>query len=361
MNANRIIKEDIGRVVKSIKDEAKRFDGQTFLISGGYGFLGSYFVATLQELNHKTFKKPAKIIVMDNYITSSKENTIINGSDPNLKLIKHDVRKPLPGGLKADFLVHMAGLASPYYYRKFPLETIQVAVNGTQNFLDFAKKKRAKSLLYFSSSEIYGDPNPSYIPTPEHYWGNVSPTGPRACYDESKRLGETLCQTYYQLYGVPVKVVRPFNVYGPGMKLNDYRVIPTFMVKALRGEPLPVHDKGNQTRTFCYITDAIQGFLKVLASTKNGETYNIGRSDEEINMVSLANMVSRLFPNRATVALVNYPASYPAGEPQRRCPDISKITRELGYKPRVDLKTGLARTAVWFNEALSSDAKGTTV
>ena len=183
-----------------------------------------------------------------------------------------------------------------------------MALNGTKNLLEFAKSKKVKSMLYFSSSEVYGDPNPNYIPTPEGYWGNVSAVGPRACYDESKRLGETLCMTYHQLYKIPVKIVRPFNVYGPGMKVHDYRVIPTFMVKALKGEALPVHDKGNQTRTFCYITDAIQGFIKVLASDKNGEIYNVGRTDEEINMVSLGNLVSGLVTRKPAVELVAYPA-----------------------------------------------------
>lgn len=361
MNINPIVKKDIELIAKSIAKEAKRFEGKIFLVSGGAGFLGSYFVATLLHLNKSKFKKPAKVIVMDNYITGSKQNTIVDVHDRNFKFIEHDVRKPLPNGLKADFLVHMAGLASPFYYRKFPLETIEVAVDGTKNFLEFARIKKVKSVLYFSSSEIYGDPNPNFIPTPETYWGNVSSLGPRSCYDESKRLGETLCQTYFQLYKVPVKIVRPFNVYGPGMKINDYRVIPTFMVKAIKGESLPVHDKGNQTRTFCYITDAIQGFFKILASDKNSEVYNVGSADEEINMVGLANSVSQVFGNNVAVQLISYPESYPAGEPQRRCPDISKIKRELGYKPAVSLKTGLARTAAWYKAIMAEEDGATSV
>ncbi len=352
-----IIQEDIRAIIASLKNEVKLFEGKTFLISGGYGFLGTYFVATLLALNKKVFKKPCKVIVLDNYITSSEHNPAIDERDPHFTLIQHDVRNSLPHNLKADYLIHAAGLASPFYYRKFPLETIEVAVHGTKNFLEFAKEKKVKSLLYFSSSEVYGDPNPNFIPTPEHYWGNVSAVGPRACYDESKRLGETLCMTYFQLYKVPVKIVRPFNVYGPGMKVHDYRVIPTFMVRALKGQPLPVHDKGNQTRTFCYITDAIQGFFKVLASEKNGEIYNVGRDDEEINMVGLATSVSDLLPSRPRVELISYPDSYPAGEPQRRCPDISKIKRELGYTPHIKLKTGLARTLAWYQKILSHDGE----
>ena len=357
MTNQEIFKQDIDSVASSLEKEAPVFAGQTILMSGGAGFLGNYIVSTFLRLNETLLKSnPCKVIVMDNFITGSKTNLSDEiKKNPNFQFIEHDVRKPIPENIKADFLIHAAGLASPYYYRKFPLETIEVAVNGTQNFLKFAKEAKAKSMLYFSSSEVYGDPDPNFIPTPENYWGNVSQIGPRACYDESKRLGETLCMTYHQLYNVPVKIVRPFNVYGPGMKVNDYRVIPTFMVRAIKGEHLPVHDRGNQTRTFCYIADATQGFLKILASSKNGEVYNVGRENEEINMVGLATIISELAANKTQVQLVAYPESYPAGEPQRRCPDLTKIKKELDYKPAVDLKTGLARTLSWYKNTLQED------
>src|SRR3989344_2138618 len=352
---NHIIKEDIQSIIDSIKNESPKFGGKTILISGGAGFLGSYFVTTFLTLNKDNLKNPCKVIVLDNHITSAGENKIIDAGDPNLTFIEHDVREPIPQNIKADYLIHAAGLASPFYYRKFPLETIEVAVHGTKNFLDFARDRGVTSMLYFSSSEVYGDPHPNFIPTPEHYWGHVSAIGPRACYDESKRLGETLCMTYRDLHKVPVKIVRPFNVYGPGMKTNDYRVIPTFMVKAIRGEALPVHDKGNQTRTFCYISDAIQGFIKVLASENHGEIYNVGTDDEEINMVSLANTISQLFHDPIRVELINYPDSYPAGEPQRRCPDITKIKNQLNYNPRIDLRVGLKRTLDWYKHILANE------
>ena len=345
---SKIVQEDIKNIVNSIKKEAGVFEGKTLLISGGAGFLGSYMVAAILKLNADYFKKPCKIIVVDNYITSSEKNSILDANDPNVEFIKHDVRIPLSKEIKADFLIHAAGLASPYYYRRFPLETIEVAVNGTKNFLDFAKEKKVKSVLYFSSSEVYGDPDPNFVPTPEEYWGNVSQIGPRACYDESKRLGETLCKIYHDLYNVPVKIVRPFNVYGPGMKTNDYRAVPTFVARAMAGGGLSVSYQGNQTRTFCYISDATQGFLKVLASGKNGEVYNVGMDNEEINMISLATIISGFFPKKPEVMLVSYPESYPAGEPQRRCPSLAKIRKELNYKPTVNLKSGLNRTINWF-------------
>ena len=355
MTNQEIFNRDIQSVVSSISNEAPNFSGKTILMSGGAGFLGNYIVTTLLRLNDSLLKnQPCKVIVMDNFITGSSLSEELK-RNPNFQFVKHDVRKPLPENIKANFLIHAAGLASPYYYRKFPLETIGVAVNGTQNFLEFAKKTGAESMLYFSSSEVYGDPDPSSIPTPETYWGNISQLGPRACYDESKRLGETLCITYYQLYKVPIKIVRPFNVYGPGMKVNDYRVIPTFMVKAVKGEHLPVHDRGNQTRTFCYITDATQGFLKILASDKNGEVYNIGKDNEEINMVGLATIISDLASTKSRVQLVAYPESYPAGEPQRRCPDLTKAKTQLGYNLTVDIKTGLARTLAWYKNLLQEE------
>ncbi|MBI3630724.1 MAG: NAD-dependent epimerase/dehydratase family protein [Candidatus Sungbacteria bacterium] len=297
-------------------------------------------------------KKPCEAVSIDNYITGSKESFIGEISDPRIRRIEGDITKPLSLEGGADFIVHAAGLASPVYYRKFPLETIDSAIMGAKNLLELARVKNAQSFLFFSSSEIYGDPDPNFIPTPETYRGNVSCIGPRACYDESKRLTETLCMTYHQLYQVPVKIVRPFNVYGPGMKANDYRVVPTFLARGLSGQSLPVHDKGNQTRTFCYISDAMPGFFKVLLSAPGGEVYNVGRDEEEVNMMTLANMVSDLFPGRVRAQLVKYPEIYPADEPQRRCPDLAKIRGQLGYAPQVDLNTGLSRTLAWFRDAM---------
>lgn len=352
-----IISQDVQSIIGTIQAEARVLEGKTVLISGGAGFLGNYFVGTLLGLNKKILKTPCTVIVMDNFITGSKETVDTNTYSKNFRFIEHDVRNPIPLSINADYVIHAAGLASPFYYRKFPLETIEVAVNGTKNFLEYCRVKKVKNFLYFSSSEIYGDPHPNFIPTPEHYFGNVSSVGPRACYDESKRLGETLCSTYHQLYGVPVKIVRPFNVYGPGMKINDYRVIPTFMMKVLKKEPLPVHDHGNQTRTFCYITDAVQGFLKVLLSGENGHTYNVGRDAEEINIMGLATIIANLSSHPADIRLIPYPESYPGGEPQRRCPDITKIKSTLGFSPTINLQTGLQRTLQWYKAIIAKELK----
>ena len=353
---HKIIKEDLESIIRDLGEDAKKLEGKTLLISGGAGFLGSYFVGTIHLLNKK-FANPCKVIIIDNYITGSKDSFIHKLADENIRLIEADVTKPFNIDEPVHFIIHAAGLASPVYYRKFPLETIDVAILGTKNLLELAREKKVESYLGFSSSEIYGNPDPNFVPTPETYRGNVSCIGPRSSYDESKRLAETISVTYHQIHGVPTKVVRPFNIYGPGMKPNDYRVVPTFMTRAMQGKPLPVHDKGNQTRTFCYISDAIVGFLKVLLSHKSGEIYNVGIDGPEVNMVSLASMVANLFQHKVPVELIDYPDTYPADEPNRRCPDLTKIKTHLNYSPKVGLKDGLERTLAWYRDIAPHDYK----
>ncbi|MDP3735392.1 MAG: NAD-dependent epimerase/dehydratase family protein [bacterium] len=355
----RLFTEDIRTIVALLGGALDQLAGKTVLITGGGGFLGRYLVATLVALNRERFERPCSIVVLDNYITGVANNPLFDFSAyPEVRVLEHDVRFPLPEKLSAAYIIHAAGLASPVYYRKFPVETIEVAVNGTKHLLEFARERGIEGMLYFSSSEIYGDPVPEFVPTPEHYWGRVSAVGPRACYDESKRLGETLCSIYHEYYRVPVSTVRPFNVYGPGMRADDYRVIPTFSVQGLRGEPLTVHDHGRQTRTFCYITDAVHGFLKVLVAGKRGEAYNVGHDREEITMRELAELMSGMLPERPEVRLVSYPDAYPAGEPQRRCPDLTKSRRDLGYSPAIDLRTGLARTLSYYRALLADTPQG---
>ncbi len=346
-----LVQQDINRIAGLIKKEAKDFEGKTILISGGFGFLGSYFLGVFERLNEKVLKKPCRIISVDNYITSQKDNILGDFSDKNLFSKQHDITKPIKIKEPVDYIIHAAGIASPVYYMKYPLETIEVASSGTKNLLELARQKKVKSFLFFSSSEIYGDPDPKFIPTPETYRGNVSSTGPRACYDESKRIGETLCLVYHRLYNLPIKIVRPFNVYGPGMRPDDHRVMPKFLTNALRSEALPVHGSGRQTRTYCYISDAITGFIKILLSKKEGEVYNIGNDKNEINLLQLAKLVAELFHHKIKVARIPYPAGYPGDEPNRRCPNIAKARKNLGYKPLVDVRTGLARLIIWYRDS----------
>ncbi len=344
----KISSQDLNATIEDIREEAKKLEGKTVLISGGSGFIGTYLNAVLFLLNKKVLKTKCKVISLDNYITGSRKSFLFDIRDKNFRFIHHDVRLPFILNEPVDYIIHAAGLASPYYYKKYPLETIESAILGAKNLLELSRVMRSESFLFFSSSEIYGDPDPEHVPTPETYAGRVSSVGPRACYDESKRLTETLCITYHQIYQTPVKIVRPFNVYGPGMRHTDYRVMPTFLYSALRGQSLPVHDKGVQTRTFCYITDALTAIFKVLLSGKNGQVYNIGNDRPEIGMYELASIICEMVKTGASPRRKNYPSHYPAGEPQRRCPDLTKIKAELNYNPKVDLKTGLKRSLIWF-------------
>src|SRR3989344_994899 len=345
-----IVTEDIQSIIKTIKKDAKVLEGKTVLVTGSCGFLGSYFMATLNELNKSVFKKPCKIIAVDNHIIGNKENILGDIKSKHITWIKRDICKPVNFKGPIDYIIHAAGIASPAYYMKFPLETIEVSTQGVKRMLELAKEKKSKGMLFFSSSEIYGDPHPEYIPTPETYRGHVSSTGPRSCYDESKRLGETICMTHFRLFNTPIKIIRPFNVYGPGMKPDDHRVLPKFLNCALQGEELPIHGNGLQTRTYSYVSDAIVGFFKVLFKGAPGEIYNIGSDQNEINLVNLANTVADIFPGRVKIKKIPYPKNYPGDEASRRCPDLTKAKTQLAFNPKIELKDGASSVLQWYKD-----------
>lgn len=341
------LNSDIDDITLHLKRYRSKILDKTFLITGGSGFLGSYIVESLANFNNK-FSANIKIISVDNNITSIKKN---NKKKKDIIYLNKDVSKQFSIKQKVDYIVHAAGIASPVYYGKFPLETIDIAVYGTRNMLDLANYKKVKSFLFFSSSEIYGDPTPDSIPTKETYNGNVSPIGSRACYDESKRLGETLCMTYFGLFKTPIKIVRPFNIFGPGMSYKDHRVIPSLIHRALNNQDLLIHSDGSQTRTFCYVSDAIIAFFKVLLSNENGQIYNVGNSKNEISMNDLARLMGKVLNKNIRTKNISYPKNYPKDEPQRRCPDINKIKRKLNFSPKIDLGEGLARTITWCKQS----------
>lgn len=343
-----LIQEDIKAIADGIAAEAPMLSGKTVLISGGSGFLGKYFTGVFRYLNDHILEKPVRVISIDNFITGEIDPNFDQSDNKNILNVWGDVTVPLPVREDIDYIIHAAGLASPVYYHKYPLETIESAVTGAKNLLELARKNNLSGFLFFSSSEIYGDPDPEAVPTPETYFGHVSAVGPRACYDESKRLTETICTIYHEKFGIPVTVVRPFNIFGPGMKYNDQRVVPMFAYQVLNGKPLTVHGDGHQTRTFCYITDAMVGFIKTLLIGQRGHAYNIGNEDNEIKMRDLAKIFVESSENpSATFNLVPYPENYPAGEPQRRCPDLTKARTELQYNPTVDFKQGIERFLTW--------------
>lgn len=337
---------DLREIAEPLGSDARRFAGKTLLVCGGCGFLGRYFVELIVYLNEKVLEKPCRLLVLDSLITAEKENASIEDL-PNVTFIKHDIIQPFHWEEPLDYIVQTAGIASPYYYRKYPLETLEVATLGTKNMLQLACHHQVKGFLFLSSSEIYGDPDPKHVPTRESYRGNISCTGPRACYDESKRLGETLCKIFHEHYGVPVKIVRPFNIYGPGMRETDYRVLPNFASRLIGGGPLYIYGTGAQTRTFCYVSDAMNGFLRTLLNGIPGEAYNIGTPQPEISIVDLVKEMEAVLGRGIEVVSIEYPDSYPPDEPMRRCPDINKARFQLSYEPTIDLREGLRRFIDW--------------
>ena len=345
---NFFLSSDIDEIVERISGVAKDLSGKTVLLTGGRGFLGRYFVEVFDRLNKDVLDKPMTLIVLDNLITAGKEGAQIPKYN-HIKFIKHNVIHPFAYEGALDYVIHAAGIASPYYYRVYPIETMEVAINGTRNMLELAEKSSAR-FSFFSSSEIYGDPDAKHVPMQESYRGNVSCQGPRACYDESKRAGETLCYIYHTQNGTATNTIRPFNVYGPGMQETDYRVLPNFASRIKSGSPLHIYGDGTQTRTFCYVTDALVGFFKVFLKGVPGEAYNIGNPKPEVSMIDLAEALKTISSSKIKYDIIEYPDSYPADEPMRRSPDIRKARVQLGFEPIVGLKEGLSRFLFWTDE-----------
>ena len=339
------IKSDISEIINRTQNICQEISGKTILITGARGFLGRYFIEIFKQLNGKHLASPVHVVAVDNLITSGKyaEQSI---DDSNIRFIEHDVIKPFSFDKEVHYVIHAAGIASPQYYQKYPLETLDVAITGTKNMLQLAKQKNAK-FTFFSSSEIYGNPDLKNIPTKEEYWGNVSSLGPRACYDESKRVGETLCYIFNQQFGVKTNIVRPFNFYGPGMQEKDYRVLPNFASRIKAKRPLKIYGRGDQTRTFCYITDALTGLLQVILRGTPNEVYNIGNPEPEISITHLVEMITKVLDYKIPYEVIDYPDNYPSNEPNRRCPDIRKAQKYLGYNPQVRLEDGLKRFFSW--------------
>ncbi|MBV9611572.1 MAG: NAD-dependent epimerase/dehydratase family protein, partial [Acidobacteriaceae bacterium] len=323
---NEIIQADAEAVCSELAETLKSLAGTTLLVTGGSGFLCSYLLDTVAYLNDHIVSDPCRVISLDNLRSGVADRVSHLARRPDFQFLNHDVSKPLELKERVDWIIHGAGIASPTFYRRFPLETIDVNVSGTRHMLDLARQSNARSLLYMSTSEIYGDPDAAHIPTPEDYRGNVSCTGPRACYDESKRLAETLCATYYSLYRTPVKVIRPFNVYGPGQRLDDKRIIPDLLSAALERRPIELFSDGRATRAFCYVTDIVRAIWYILLSDADGEAFNVGNDEREITIGDLAEVLREVAgpPGLEILRKVSQDKHYLTDNPQRRCPDLSK-------------------------------------
>lgn len=347
------LEEDWSRIQNALGDRIGAFRGKRILVTGAAGFLGFGFLHFFSYLNRSLLKHDQlSIIATDNYIRGCPRWLIeLATASPYLKLVRKDITQPWQDetGGHVDFIIHAASIASPKVYRKYPLETLDTNVSGLRHMLDLANADRCDSILYFSSSEIYGDPPASEIPTSETYRGNVASIGPRACYDESKRVGETLCYLYAQQHGVPAKIVRPFNNYGPGLRLADGRVLPDFCRDVLADRDIVLRSDGSPTRTFCYMSDALTGYLLVLLSRHHAEPFNIGSESPEISMREVAAMLLDVAGSqRQVVHIASEEADYLTDNPNRRCPNLQKARTLLGYVPRVEMKYGLRRLLEWY-------------
>ncbi len=309
------------------------------LITGGAGFIGSHLCDYFLRLGHE-------VICMDNLLTGDISN-VAHIRNENFLFIKHDVTNYIYVEGQLDYLLHFASPASPIDYEKLPIQTLKVGSLGTHKVLGLAKEKKATFLLA-STSEVYGDP--LVHPQSEEYWGNVNPIGPRGVYDEAKRFAEAMTMAYHRIHGVDTRIIRIFNTYGPRMRLEDGRAIPGFICQALRGEDLTVFGDGAQTRSFCYISDLVEGIYRVLMSGDN-RPVNLG-NPQELTILELAEAIIRLTGSRSEIVFTPLPQD----DPKRRQPDITRAKQLCGWEPKVEFGAGLAETVMYFRQKLGQQA-----
>ena len=337
---------DFKEIHQKTESHCYDFEGKTVLICGGAGFLGSLFVQYFLYLNKYKLTDPCKIISIDNFL--GRKNTG-QATGENLVNLEHDLTTDLSLKLhnkKIDFIINCSGCASPYFYERFPLETMEVSTVGTKNLLQIALQHNAR-ILNFSSSEVLGTPPAEFIPTKESYTPTVKTFDKRSCYDVTKMYIETLSYVFKDQFNLDCKVVRPFNVIGY-FRQDDQRVIPNFMSKCIKGEKIKVYAPGNQTRSFCWYGDFISGCIKVLTKGKD-ILYHVGSPENEISMIELAHLVEKICGKKDIVQLIDAPIVY-KHEPQRRCPSVDKIKKELNYTLDVGLETALERIYNWAKE-----------
>ena len=312
------------------------FNRKRVLVTGGAGFLGSHLCERLLE-------QGCDVLCADNYFTGSRDNIVHLLSNPHFELMRHDVTFPLY--VEVDEIYNLACPASPVHYQHDPVQTTKTSVHGAINMLGLAKRLNAK-IMQASTSEVYGDP--AVHPQTEEYWGNVNTIGPRACYDEGKRCAETLFFDYHRQHKLPIKVIRIFNTYGPRMHPNDGRVVSNFIIQALKGEPITVYGDGQQTRSFCYVDDLIEGFLRFMDTPADiTGPINLGNPGE-FTILELAEAVIRLTGSRSRI--VHKPL--PQDDPKQRQPDITRAKTLLGWEPTIRLEDGLKRTIAYFEMQL---------
>ena len=358
--AAEIVARDVSEIALAAKTSLDALAGKDVLITGGAGFLGYEMVNLLATIGVNDGREAVRLTVYDNFIRGAKPWLEALARRRNVKIVQHDITLPLPADAPLfSYIVHAASIASPTFYRQYPIETIDANVGGLRHLLDYMRQRQGaqpvEGMLFFSTSEIYGDPAPDAIPTPETYRGFVSCTGPRACYDESKRLGETLSVNFAQRYGCRVTIARPFNNYGPGLDINDRRLLPDLARDMFQGRDIVLLSDGRATRTFCYVADALSGYLKILTHGTPGESYNIGTESPEISVADFAAKIveiGREFYGYTgkVVRQASADLHYVTDNPNRRCPDIGKARSQIGYAPQVGLDEGLRRALAWYKD-----------
>jgi dTDP-glucose 4,6-dehydratase len=309
------------------------------VITGGAGFIGSH-------LCERFLAEQSEVVCVDNLLTGHRRNIEHLFADRRFQFVEHNISEPIEIDGPVDAVLHFASPASPIDYLEHPIPTLKVGALGTHNALGLAKAKDARFLLA-STSEVYGDPE--VHPQREDYWGHVNPIGPRGCYDEAKRFAEAITMAYHRYHAVKTHIVRIFNTYGPRMRLNDGRVLPAFMGQVLRGEPLSVFGKGDQTRSFCYVTDLVEGIYRLL-QVEFAEPVNIG-NPAEITVLDLAKEILALVPG--TQSTIDY-RELPQDDPKRRKPDISRAQQLLGWNPTIERAEGLQRTLDYFRSVVTT-------
>ena len=328
-----IISQDIERIMRDV--EGGVFQGKKTLVTGGAGFIGSWFCDVLLHFG-------ADVTVVDDLSTGRRRNIEHLITNARFRFVQTDVCA-FRTEEKFDFIIHLAGHASPDEYKKHPIETLQTSAVGTFSMAELSRKNDA-TLLFSSTSEIYGDTE--IIPTPETYWGKVNPIGPRSCYDEGKRFAEALLMAYSEQYGLDVRVPRIFNSYGPRLREDGLygRALSRFILQAITNQPITVYGNGKQTRSFCYVTDTITGLILLTISPRaKGEVVNIGNT-KEVTIIELAQKIKRITKSKSTIEF----CPLPKDDPKRRCPDTTKLEEIVGWKPNVGFEEGLKRTVIWF-------------
>ena len=340
---NNIIEEDLN-FITSQNINQERLRNKTFFITGATGFLPAYIIRTLLFFNDR-YDLQLKVKGLARNELRAKEKYQVELKRKDFSLLYQDVCEPVNLNEKTDFIIHAASQASPKYYGRDPVGTLNANVLGTNNLLRLAKKNSVESFLFFSTSEVYGEVREDQIPTREDDYGSLDPMNVRSCYGESKRLGETMCVSWKHQFGIPVKIVRPFHTYGPGMDLNDGRVYADFISDMVKGRNIEMKSDGKAMRAFCYISDATVAFLKVLLDGKEGEAYNAGNPEQEISILDLANKLAGMFPekNLKVIEQKKPDAGYLHSKVSRICPDITKISA-LGWKPVTSIETGFRKT-----------------